>query len=517
MVTTKIKKKVAVKDLETDTTTVEQLAYYRILAPLEVRSLLSRLDLSGKKSIPLDLTQFKNRDLEPFCNTFIEEIDKQSKHFTEASEKKEASNYKVDFVSMQKEDFNLFEEIIHVYGIPDDGIRLPVEEAESDGLKIEKNEVVYMNNESTLVTYQIIETEKGFKVVIEDTLTLDFDKRKKSGVFHLGKVKSLGSYMKCLRLINYYIQRNKFPFQTLKLSGGTLNVKGHLQQIEEEIESYEELRDSCTQIGISENYIFGNKEDLPSLFNAIINIFKNKQYNLLNIRHEKLKRTEIINIELSQYVKLALVYANGCFLNLYSEEALKIMDRSSSITDVASNHGQDTVEPVMLSDNRENYDQKVSIFASRKIEEMVKDTNFDFDIVKLSFADEHHDIQADLTITSSLDYIDFYDKTLDENYLELALDLNQRYLAKYPKDEIAKVNIYLIKLKQGHELSEDEQNDLYNIQARAEMNNEQTICFACEVLLKNKTKAKRIFATLPSEEKEEIMEFPIYRFYQNLE
>ncbi|KNH15319.1 hypothetical protein ACS78_27015, partial [Priestia megaterium] len=124
-------------------------------------------------------------------------------------------------------------------------------------------------------------------------------------------------------------------------------------------------------------------------------IFKNKQYSLLNIHQEKLEKTEIINIELSKYVKLALVYADGCFLNLYSEEALKITGRYSSITDVASNHGQDTVEPVMLSDNRENYDQKVSIFASRKIEEMVKDTNFDFDIVKLSFADEHHDIQAD--------------------------------------------------------------------------------------------------------------------------
>ncbi|MDM8148575.1 DUF4365 domain-containing protein [Priestia megaterium] len=513
MVTTKNQKKVAVKDLETDTTTVEQLAYYRILAPLKVRSLLSHLDSSEKKSISFNFKKMKNGDLDPLRHTFIEEVDKQQTGSTETCENKESTPYKVDFVNMQKEAFNLFEEMIHVYGIPDDGIRLPVKQAKSDEL----NEVVYMNSESTLVTYQIIETEKGFKVVIEDTLTLDFDRRKKSGLFHLKRVKSLGSYMKCLQLINYYIQRNKFPFQSLQLSGGTLNLKGPLQQIEEEIESYKELIDICTQIGISENYIFDDKEDFPSLFNAIINIFKNKQYSLLNIHQEKLEKTEIINIELSNYVKLALVYADGCFLNLYSEEALKITGRYSAVTDVASNHGQDTVEFVMLSDNRENYDQKVSIFASRKIEEMVKDTNFDFDIVKLSFADEHHDIQADLTITSSLEYIDFYDKSYDESYLEFALDLNQRYSAKYPQDDIAKVNIYLIKLKQGHELVEDEQNDLYNIQARAEMNNEQTICFACEVLLKNKTKAKRIFATLPGEEKEEIMEFPIYRFYQNLE
>lgn len=517
MVTTKTQKKIAAKNLETDTTTLEQLVYYRILAPLKVRSLLSHLNSSEKKSITFDFKKMKNEDLDPLRHTFIEEVDKQQTRSNETSENKESTHYKVDLVNMQKKAFNLYEGIIHVYGIPDDGIKLPVEEVKINELKIGKNEVVYMNNESTLVTYQIIETEKGFKVVIEDTLTLNFDRRKKSGLFHLQKVKSLGSYMKCLRLINYYIQRNKFPFQSLQLSGGTLKLKGHLQQIEEEIESYKELIDICTQIGISENYIFDDKEDFPSLFNAIIHIFKNKQYNLLNIRQEKLKKTEIINIGLSNYVTLSLLYADGCFLNLYSEEALKIMDRPSSITDVASNHSQDNIETVILPNNQGSYDHKVSMFTSRKIEEMVKDTNFDFNIVKLSFADEHHDIQADLTITSSLEYIDFYDKSHDESYLEFALDLNQRYLAKYPQDDIAKVNIYLIKLKQGHELSEDEQNDLYNIQARAEMNNEQTICFAYEVLLKNKTKAKRIFATLPGEEKEEIMEFPIYRFYQNLE
>ncbi|WP_454844698.1 DUF4365 domain-containing protein [Priestia megaterium] len=517
MATTKTKKNVTTKDLETDTTTLEQLAYYRILAPLKVKSLLSHLNSSEKKSISFDFKKIKNEDLDPLRHTFIEEVDKQQTRSTETSENKESTHYKVDFVNMQKEAFNLFEGMIHVYGIPDDGIRLLVEEAKSDELKIRKNEVVYMNSESTLVAYQIIETEKGFKVVIEDNLTLDFDRRKKSGLFHLERGKSLGSYMKCLRLINYYIQRNKFPFQSLQLSGGTVNLKGRPQEIEEEIESYKELIDVCTQIGISKNYIFDDKEDLPSLFNAIINIFKDKQYSLLNIHQEKLKKTEIINIELSKYVKLALVYADGCFINLYSEEALRIMSKYSSITDVASNHGQGTVKPVMLPDNRENHDQKVSVFTSRKIEELVKDTNFDFEIVKLSFANEHHNIQADLTITSSLGYIDFYDKTHDENYLELALDLNQRYLAKYPEDDIAKVNIYLIKLKQGHELSEDEQTDLYDMQERAENNKEQTICFACEVLLKNKAKAERIFATLPGEEKEEIMEFPIYRFYQNLE
>jgi hypothetical protein len=166
MVTTKTPKKVAAKDLETDTTTLEQLAYYRILAPLKVRSLLSHLNSSEKKSISFDFKKIKNEDLDPLRHTFIEEVDKQQTRSTETSENKESTHYKVDLVNMQKKAFNLYEGMIHVYGIPDDGIKLPVEEVKIDELKIGKNEVVYMNSESTLVTYQIIETEKGFKVVI---------------------------------------------------------------------------------------------------------------------------------------------------------------------------------------------------------------------------------------------------------------------------------------------------------------------------------------------------------------
>ncbi|MED3855613.1 hypothetical protein P4607_30350 [Priestia megaterium] len=88
MATTKTKKNVTTKDPETDTTIIEQLTYYRMLAPLEVRSLLSHLNSSGKKSISPDIKKFKNGDLDPLGKTFIEGVDKQQERFTKASEKK---------------------------------------------------------------------------------------------------------------------------------------------------------------------------------------------------------------------------------------------------------------------------------------------------------------------------------------------------------------------------------------------------------------------------------------------
>lgn len=80
---------------------------------------------------------------------------------------------------------------------------------------------------------------------------------------------------------------------------------------------------------------------------------------------------------------------------------------------------------------------------------MAKDANFDFEIVKLSFSDKHHDIKAHLTINTSLNYINYYNKFHDEKYLDLALDLNQRHLSKFLTEDIPKVNIYLIKAHKG--------------------------------------------------------------------
>lgn len=491
-------------------------AYYKILAPLELKGLLSLLDASEKASISLPFKKLERGYLETLCKTFIEVVEKQPKHFIEATKEMEFTHYKMNFVDVKKDSFDLFEETAYIYGYSSDNTEMPLEAAKVEELRMEKTEVVCLNNEETDFTYQITDTQKKYKVVIENTLTFDLDKKLKSGNLHLGKVRTLGSFVKCLQLINYYMEHNKLPFQNVQLVG-RLDKKENFQTIEEEINSYKELINVCGHVGISENYIFNDEEDLPSLFNAIIDIFKNKQYDSLNIHEGKLEDTKLINIELSKYVKLKLVYTDEKFINFYSEEALKTIGGFIPKKDRANNNGQDTDIPVILPDNWEDFYNKVSNYSSQKIDEMVKDTNFDFEIVKLSFADEYHDIQADLTINVSLYFVSYYDKSRHEKYLELALDLNQRYLAKFPKDDIAKVNIYLIKLIQHHELSEEEQINVLDIQERAESKKNQSLRFACEVLLKNKVKAKRIFTSLVDEEKEEMMDFPIYHFFEKLE
>ncbi|HDR7347496.1 hypothetical protein [Bacillus pacificus] len=490
-------------------------AYYRMLAPLELKALLSQLDASGNESISLHFKKLETGDLDGLCRIFLDEVKKQPLHFIEASKDMEFTRYKLNFIAGKQDSFNLFEEIAYIYGISSDNIEMPLEAAKVKELTSIKTEEVHLDGEVIDITYKVINTENHYKAVIENTLTFDWDKKKKSGNLYLGNVRTLGAYVKCLRLINYYIEHRKLPIPSLQLEATKINQK-NFQGIDEEIKLYKELLDVCNQIGINENYEFHDKDDLPSLFNAIIDVFKNKRLDLLNKYEGEPEYSNVFHIELSEYVKLKLVYVDEKFINFYSEEAIKTIGGLRSKTDVVKSCAQDNSMPVQLPDNLEENYWKTSIYTFKKIEELTEDANFDFEIIKLSFDDEYYDIQEHHTIITSLDYMKYYDKSCDEKYLELALELNQRYLEKFPADYYAKVNSYLIKLKKQHELSEDEKNDVLDIQDRAGSDQDQGLCFACEVLLKNKLKAQRLFNSLNEEEKRVILEFPIYHFYENL-
>ncbi|MDA2614704.1 DUF4365 domain-containing protein [Bacillus thuringiensis serovar andalousiensis] len=491
--------------------TYARQAYYRILAPLDLKNLLSMLDASGNNSISLTFKRLEKGYLESVCKTVIDVVKKQPQHYIEASEKTEFTHYELSFVDVKKDSFDLFEESAYVYGVLQN-MEIPLKVAQVEEIRKVNSEIVLLNDEEFNISYEVSETGKKFNIVIEDTLIFEFDKITKAGKVNLGKVRTLESYIKCLQVMNYQLEHDKLPFQFVELKA-TWDRNERFQGIENDIKLYKELIEVCNQIGISEHYVFNEEEDLPSLFNGIIDIFKYNRYESLGIHEqEKMKTAMIYNIELSQYVKIKVIYIDNKFINFYSEEAMKKIGGVIPKKDIMKSRGTDNLIP----DNWEEYYQRVSIYIAQNIEEMVEDTNFDFEIVKLSFNNEYHDIKADLTINASLDYITYYNESLDEKYLEFALNLNQRYSTEFPKNDIAKINIYLIKLKQHQVLSDIEKNDILDIQERAEINKDQRLRFASEVLLQNKIKALRIFNSLDEEEKELMREFPIYHFYENL-
>ncbi|MFP3727884.1 DUF4365 domain-containing protein [Priestia filamentosa] len=497
--------------------TYARQAYYQMLTPLELKALINEFN-SGKRkgtSMSLYFKKLEKGKLENLCKIFLEEVKKQSKYYIEQSEGMEFTHYKVNFLDVSEDSFDLFEETALIYGVSPDGPDMPLQAAKVAALRTKKTEKVILDNETIDITYEIVNREKSFKIVIENSLTIEVDKKKKSGKFHLGRLKNLNSYLKCLKLTKYYMENSELPLSEVKLKATSLK-KGNFKDIniDEAIELHEELLDVCNQIGISGDYEFNNEENLSSLFNTMISIFENKQYDLLNIpKGKELEGAGVLCIELSKYVKVRLIYNDEKFINFYSEDALKTL---GGLRPKTNNQGQKIELLDAFPEDWKDYYDKASLYSSPNIEEMVEDANFSFEMFKLSFSDKYHDIRADQTINVSLLYINYYDKSQDKRYLELALELNQRYLAELPKNDIPKVNIYLIKLKQQHKLLEEEQNDILDIQERAENDKNNMVRFACEVLLGNKIKAQRIFNSFDVEEKETMLNYPIYSFYETL-
>ncbi|GGM40417.1 hypothetical protein GCM10011351_28190 [Paraliobacillus quinghaiensis] len=453
-------------------------AYYRILAPLDLKSLLYQLESSGNNSITVPFKKLEKGTLESKCKTFINLVEKQPKRYIEASKEMEIINHKLSFVDIKEDTFNFFEETAYVYGSTIDNLEIPLEVARIQEIRKGTNEVVIVNDDEEInVSYKLSETGEKLKVVIEDTLTFEINKETKKGNFHFGKLRTLGSYLKSLILLSYYIEHGNLPFRSIQLNG-KLDHKNVVQGIEEDINWFKELMGICNQIGISENYIFNDEDNLPSLFNGIIDIFKNERYELLDLfKNGKMENTMLCNIKLSDYVKVKLMYLDNKFVNFYGAEALSKIGGFIPKTDQKHINKNDIHDNI--PDNWEEDYQKVSIYITQNVEEMVEDANYDFEIVRLSYTDGYHEIRASQTINASLDFISYYDISNEDEYLNFALDLNQRYLAKVPKDDIAKVNTYLIKLKQNRELTNEEQDNILDIQERAEKEANGSLRFAC--------------------------------------
>lgn len=485
-------------------------AYYRILAPLDLKGLLDKLEATGNNSITIPFKRLENGHLERICKTFIKIVERQPVKYIEGSKKQKFITYKINYADVSGESFDLFEEPAYVYGVSGD-FEVPIETAIMQEIRKATNEVVTMNHKEINVNYELRETEEKITLIIENTLTYEFYKKRKTGNINLGRVRTLESYVKCLKLVKYQHEHNKLPFKSFDFIA-KINEKELFKDVDKDIKLFEELIEVCNQIGISDNYVFNEQEDLPSLFNGIIDIFKHKKFELINIHdNKKLENAMICNIELSNFVTVKVMFVENEFIDFFSKEALsRIGGLIPKNPTIISNAEQ-------LPDNWEEYYWKVSIYSTQTINEMQESANFKFETLKLSFTEKYHDIDVDMTINIMLEYVNYFDESSDNKYLELALDIIQRYLEKFPQDDLGKINLYIIRYYQFLELSEREQDEILEILERAEKENNKNLCFACEVLLQNKPKAKRLFNSIDRENQNMIRDFPIFRLYEKLE
>ncbi|MGR5913198.1 hypothetical protein ACT7DG_30755 [Bacillus cereus] len=139
-------------------------------------------------------------------------------------------------------------------------------------MRKETDEIVTIGNETLRIKSVLKISKEIICLTIENSLTFEFSKkfvdgklRLINGKVHLSKLKTLGSYVKSLKLLKYLLTYNKIPLSSFEIDT-TLNEKETFKDIDENIKIHEELIQICKQIGISEDYIFDEKENLFILF-----------------------------------------------------------------------------------------------------------------------------------------------------------------------------------------------------------------------------------------------------------
>ncbi|WP_273854072.1 DUF4365 domain-containing protein [Guptibacillus spartinae] len=246
--------------------TLKKPAYYRILAPLDLKSLLKELDNNGNDTITLSFKKLNEGHLEFICNTLINLVYKQPTYFVETGEMESFQSYTLEFVDVQKENFNEFEESAYMYGVSPNGTESPLELVniiQKEGIN---EDVISIGEETFPVNYKITERKDEMILTIEDTLSYEISKKESNATVSIGRLKTLSSYIKSLKILHYHLKYHALPLNyfTFDTKWGDIEA---FNDISEVIANYEELITVCKQIGISENYVFHEEENLPDLFN----------------------------------------------------------------------------------------------------------------------------------------------------------------------------------------------------------------------------------------------------------
>ncbi|QDP39458.1 DUF4365 domain-containing protein [Radiobacillus deserti] len=483
-------------------------AYYNILAPLDLKDLLIKLEANGNQSITIPFKKLESGSLEIICKQFLRTVEKQPKIYIEAGLDKKFEEYRIDYIRLQEEtSFDLFEEPAYLYGV-NEGIEIPLRTAKLQEVRTVLNEEVKIEDEEFNVKYEVRESEDRRYLLIEDSLIVEIIKETNKGKITLSKVKKLSSYLKCLKILKFLRDYNELPFTSSEFVA-TLDKKEDFSDVEDDIKVYKDIIGIFNQIGISGNYTLDDHENISELFNGLLSLFKQKQYQMLTYSENIDFENSLVQvIKLSKYIKVMVLFnkENNEYTDFFSEETLNKVAGLLPKREIKKYESEDI----------ENDYWRVSIYSSQKLKIMHECANFKLDVIKKSFANKYHDVNSPNTINTALDYLNYFDLENDARYIEIAEDLISRYLKINPHDILGKINKYQINIRKFEGLSEKETDEVLDILEEAERENNKSICFACEVLLKNRSKAKRLFDTLDDEEQKSLIPYPIYNLFQGL-
>ncbi|MDA1813149.1 hypothetical protein PDK10_26250 [Bacillus cereus] len=350
------------------------------------------------------------------------------------------------------------------------------------------------------IKYSIKESRDEIILLVEDTLKFTFSKERKTGNLNMGRLITIESYLKSLKLLKVILERNEFPFKMYKIIA-SINEKERFHNLNEEINQYNELLNVCERIGINADYRFHEDEDLENLFNWIYNVFYEKNYKDIKGNLD-IAQEGILRLELSDYITLLLFKdsKDNLFYNMFDKD---IFIKFAAF--IPKKAGE-------FNPNKDDY-YKASIYSSFKIKDLLTMTNFNYEVYEKSFEVDIHDKLLDFNNQIALDLMNIYDETKEYKYLDLAERLLSGLMESAKEDKVIKLNILQIKRRTSKTLEKHDEDFLYDI---LERDNDQIIKFVVNVILGAKITAQRLLERIDDINKREVMGWPIYNLFLEL-
>lgn len=474
-------------------------AFYKALTPLEIERILGEISYKDQNSYTVDFKKINDNQLEQICLTQIRKVRKQPSYFIEVGKSKHFSSFRLEYDVLPSEIpfFNPLETPIDIYGI-EDGNEYPIEAVVPDSLTIENLQKFNFGKEIIEISTSITENMQNINILVEDTLTINFSKVTKKGKLKFERLKTLSSYIKSLKTLHYILVENKFPFKAYNIIG-SIDDKTKFDNINHEIERYENLLKVCERIGIRGDYVFESTENIDTLFNDIIDVFEHRNY--ANFESLNLENHTILQIHISENISLLLWknHEDNLYYNLFD---INIFEKIGAF--IPKNEG-------VLDPNVDDH-YKVSIFVVYPFNTLIELANFNFDIYRQSIVAGNHDKTLELNNNLALDLISGYLLTQNLQYLDLAKYLLEELKSTDEENTIYRLNILLTRKLEGSLYQEEQEEFLYSVVDGEEL----SLKFGANVLLGAKIPAKKNFEQLSIEEQNKIKEYPIYFLYTDL-
>lgn len=477
--------------------------FYRFLLPLDIRAILNHASPTKKtKSLKfIPITNYMH--LEEVCHTFLGEAKKQAVSMVEHHYKfQEFMDHRLTIPSLALNEtstlMDIKETIIgmpaYFYGVKQ-GRTYPINSAVVETFT-EKSSFK-MNFDHTEYEYQFaIEHHKGKgRIIIEDTITIEFKDNSSNSTFHISGPKNIASYKKSLLLLKELMESKE-----LVILNGQLVLtepqSGFFSGIDEKLYIVEQVEEVFMMLGVPLGYDIST-ENFTTVSHELIQIFLEGHTHLLKISGNT-EELGIIRLKIFRGKKVFLYYNrkdSQHFHNIFNEDVLN---------------------KIVVSPTKNSEETNVSFFTTVPPEELLAFINFNVDVVLNSFHPSKH-FYNDETFGHTTNYVlkclTAYDICKNEVLLTLVETILQNYINNIHNEEsirIIKLNLYQTKIRQGKRLDIEEDSELAVMKLGSLRNDDVMMATACSILMGNYTDAQILLEQLDQNDQTQFKSFPIY-------